>query len=158
PRRDVRRRAVRGDRHHVQPARAPGVDRLLQLGQDADALLLQLGDRLRVVDDVAEAGDAAPAVGGGLDDLQRLAHAEAVAQLVGEADLKAAHRPPSLATPGTHALVTVPATVALTGNYSPSRGLSQSFGCESRTEGPSGHRPARREQASYRMERAPRRI
>jgi len=66
--------------------------------KDIDALRAQFLHFLRVVDDITERGDLCARIGGGVDDLQRAAHAETEAHLIGEANLEAGHDLVSLPT------------------------------------------------------------
>ncbi len=80
--REMRTHAVGGDRHAPESAGGGLGDRRRAL----DAALTQSLDDLRIVDDVADRGDRAGALGRGFDDLERAPNAPAVAQLLGDDD------------------------------------------------------------------------
>ena len=64
---------------------------LIKFVEHIDALVLQLLDLLRVVDDVAQRRHPRAAIGGRVDDLQSTLHPKAEAHLIGEEDLEPAH-------------------------------------------------------------------
>ena len=68
----------------------------MHLGDDADALPLQITHDLRVVDDIAEHADGFALVRQLIDHLDRAADAEAEAHFVREDDFHAVCRPLSL--------------------------------------------------------------